>query len=190
MRAHARRDMSAMRFVKQDHHCGDIFMHAAVPGFACAAALQGCHADDAGAGVLGGIKYLQRSAPVVPPWSGQEAISSPEMGIPLPSAELLQLAYPHSCQCHQMSEAQCTVHVESDTKLHLSAGHTVLTCMREFASEATSRVWLVSNTFCRLSITTSQLLALPKRPFAMTTRCFLFWLSTLQPVCCGSSCIV
>ena len=44
------------------------------------------------------------------------------MGTPLPSAELLQLAYPHSCQCHQMSEAQCTVRVESDAKLQRRAG--------------------------------------------------------------------
>ena len=48
----------------------------------------------------------------------------------------------------------------------------------------------MSNTFCRLSITSSQLLALPKRPFAMTTKCFLFWLSTMQSACCGSSCVV
>lgn len=31
MRARVCRDMSVMRIVKQDDHCGDIFMHAAVP---------------------------------------------------------------------------------------------------------------------------------------------------------------
>lgn len=100
-----------------------ILLHKTPPECVCAAALQGCHADDAGAGVLAGNKYLQHSAPVVPPWSGQQAIFFPEMGIPLPSAGLLQLAYPHSCQCHQMSEARCTVHEEKDAMVTLSVGH-------------------------------------------------------------------
>ncbi len=100
-----------------------ILLHKTPPECVCAAALQGCHADDAGADVLAGNKYLQHSAPVVPPWSGQQAIFFPEMGVPLPSAGLLQLAYPHSCQCHQMSEARCTVHEEKDAMVTLSAGH-------------------------------------------------------------------
>lgn len=114
-----------MRCVKQDHHSG-VFMRAAAPrtpGFVCAAVLQREYADDAGTSILGDIKYLQHTAPIVPPWSGQGEIFFPKMGILLPSAELLQLAYPHSCRCHQMSEAHCTVQVESDATLHFSAGH-------------------------------------------------------------------
>lgn len=86
-------------------------------------------------------------------------------------------------------EAQHTCGLYTERAALHRCGCSFHTCVSEFAFEATSSIWLRSRLlFCNSAMMTSQLLDLPNKPFAITTRCV--WLLVSEPwLVSGSSCM-
>ena len=133
--------------------------------------------------------HLQQSAPAVHPWSDQAEISSPKTGNPQSWTEFPEPVCLHRCQCHHRSEGTHRLTATRKTS-NFSNIINCSTCVSEFAFEATRSVWLRSSFFCNSSMTTSQLLDVPNKPFAITMMCFLLSMFGVVVAVSGSSCIV
>ena len=136
--------------------------------------------------------HLQHISPEVRPLSVQALRFFLGSNILSLSAQSPKQACLHSCRCHHMSAGN--IHIDFCIAKLLEAKvqehDRRFTCRSELALEATSKTWLTSSTCCKFSMTTSQLLALPNRPFAITMRCLC---SLVPGACCVSgrnSCMV